>query len=110
MAWMSGAASGAGGGAWQSLRSLVTRGGDGEEDRGRAALDRLEREPGDPGLAQELADALAERARQDPDFLRELRSLTRMHVEITGNQHNVVVAEHIGTLNLDGRSGPGASR
>jgi hypothetical protein len=72
MAVAGGTASAAGQQIWTTLRELVTRRSRGGELGGEAELTALTQAANSEQRAQELAEVLALRARQDPDFAAAL--------------------------------------
>ncbi|MFI2207210.1 hypothetical protein ACH47Z_42390 [Streptomyces sp. NPDC020192] len=121
MALASGTAGAAGQQIWTSLRDLVRRrtdaepSGEGELTALAAAVGSAER----TARAEQLAQALAERARQDPAFADALRIWRQdaldavrtgsgdVHNEISGGrQQTVILARDIhGDINLDNHGG-----
>ncbi|MFD8596058.1 hypothetical protein ACFV1L_13740 [Kitasatospora sp. NPDC059646] len=112
----------AGQGAWQSLVEQVRRrpagDGVGPDATGLPELAAFETAPGDPVLAQRLADALRVRAERDPEFARRLAGLlpVRDGVRVDGTntisggqQGTAVQAQYIGTLHIGGPGGRGAA-
>lgn len=77
MALAGGTAGAAGQQIWASLRDLVRRRPSGEEPCGEGELTSLADAADSPTRARELADVLALRARQDPDFARALDTWRR---------------------------------
>ncbi|WP_405536067.1 hypothetical protein OG787_21375 [Streptomyces sp. NBC_00075] len=77
MALAGGTAGAAGQQIWASLRDLVRRRPTDGEPRGEGELTSLADAADSPTRARELADVLALRARQDPDFARALDTWRR---------------------------------
>jgi hypothetical protein len=114
MALASGTAGAAGQSLWERLRALVRR--EAAEAVGEGELAALDEDTADDARARALADALAQRAEQDPAFARALtlwrQEAERIHggggrggdtrQEISGGtQHNVVFTRDVhGTINL----------
>ncbi|WP_097866957.1 hypothetical protein [Streptomyces sp. rh34] len=112
MALAGGAAGSAGQQVWHSLRGLVVRrdataGGEPSRSSIEGELTLLEQRPHDTERARSLAEALRERAEQDPTFAAALAGLReqgeRAHrtpgaarFEISGGtQHSVVQAQNM---------------
>lgn len=74
MAVAGGTAGAAGQQIWASLRDLVRRRPSGRTQGGEAELTALGTATDDAERARELAEVLAQRARQDPDFARALET------------------------------------
>lgn len=106
MAFAGSAAGAAGQQTWQSLRALVLRRPEGEQDGERAGgedtgglgeLTALAEEPGNEERAHALAQALTARAGRDPGFARRLAEW-RQEAEAAGGVHNVFSGEAHGPV------------
>jgi hypothetical protein len=125
MAFAGSAAGAAGQQTWQSLRALVLRrpegeqegeGAGGEDTGGLGELTALAEEPGNEDRAHALAQALAARAGRDPGFARRLAAWRQeaeaaggvrtgagdVHNEFSGEAHGPVIMgrDFHGPINL----------
>ncbi len=106
MAFAGSAAGAAGQQTWQSLRALVLRrpegeqegeGAGGEDTGGLSELTALAEEPGNEDRAHALAQALAARAGRDPGFARRLAAW-RQEAEAAGDVYNEFSGEAHGPV------------